>query len=455
MQVNPYVFREYDVRGVVGVDLTPEFARLLGKAYAVLLLDRDGKTCAIGEDVRHSSPELADAFADGARSQGVDVVRLGRVLTPAAYFALTTLPTDGACMVTGSHNPPEFNGFKMNVGALSIHGADISELRRIIEEDRFLSDVECGDETEQDVLPDYLSALTKDIRLARPLKVVCDSGNGAAGLVAPASLRAIGAEVIELFTEPDGSFPNHHPDPTVPKYMSAMLEKVKVAGADIGVGFDGDADRLGACDENGRLLFGDTLVALFAREVLKAGPATIVFDVKCSQAVPEVIRQSGGVPLMYKTGHSLLKAKRAEVGAPFAGEMSGHLFFADEWYGFDDAVYAALRLCRLVADGGRSLSALVDELPTYYSSPEVRAECPSDQEKFAIAKKAAAYFSARYAVNDIDGVRVEFDDGWALVRPSNTQPVIVLRFEAKTPERLAEITEEVTGVLRSLGEVKI
>jgi len=452
--VNPEIFREYDIRGVVGRDLTPEVVRELGRGYAAYVRARGGKRVSLGYDARPSSPEFRDAMVEGMVESGLDVVDIGLVPTPVLYFSLFHLDVDGGVMITGSHNPPEFNGFKLGVGQTTIYGEEIQEVRKIIEKRAFVQGK--GSRTTQDVLPAYLQMIKEKVGpFARPLKVVVDAGNGTGAMTGPRLLRELGAEVVELYCEVDGTFPNHHPDPTVPAYLQDLIRTVREEKADVGVAYDGDADRLGVIDEEGNIIWGDRLLILFSREVLARQPgATIIFEVKCSQALPEEIEKAGGHPLMWKTGHSLIKEKMKEEKAPLAGEMSGHLFFADEYFGYDDAVYASCRLVRLLSRSDRSIRQMLADVPKYYSTPEMRLDCP-DEQKFQVVAEVTAYFRGRYETIEVDGVRILFGDGWGLVRASNTQPVLVVRFEAKTPERLEAIKEEVFAKLREYPFVAV
>jgi phosphomannomutase/phosphoglucomutase len=394
-------------------------------------------------------------LVEGLLDQGARVIDVGQVPTPALYFAILHFKADGGVMVTGSHNPIEYNGIKLSDGISSLHGPDIQDLRARLDSAGVLP--KRGTVETKTIDEEYLRDLTSRIKLARPLRVVVDPGNGAASILGPKFLRAIGCEVDAIFAEPDGRFPNHLPDPTVPELMRSLQERVRDTKADLGIGFDGDADRIGAVDEKGRLLYGDQLLALYAADVLKSHPGEpIIFEVKCSQGLVEWVQAKGGVPVMWKAGHSLIKAKMRETKAPLGGEMSGHMFFADEFYGYDDALYAAGRLVRLLAEEKRTLSARVDELPQsrYVSTPELRLDC-TDERKFAIVEEVRKHFAARYDVIDIDGVRVQFGDGWALVRASNTQPALVVRFEAVSKERLQAIAREVYDVLATFPEVKV
>jgi phosphomannomutase/phosphoglucomutase len=455
MDVNPDIFREYDVRGVVDRDLTPQVVEVLGKGYGSYVQAKGVHKVSVGYDARLSSPAFADALTHGIASTGVDVVQIGMVATPTLYFSLYHLDVGGGVMITGSHNPPEFNGFKLALGKTTIYGQEIQRVRQIIADGAF--SVGRGTVTEQDVGAAYVDAVVSRIgQIARPLPVVIDAGNGMGGLYGPRILRDVGAVVTELYCEVDGHFPNHHPDPTVPRYLEDLIAKVQEAGVDLGIAWDGDADRIGVVDAQGRIVWGDQLMMLFSREVVPAHPgAPILFDVKCSQGLVEEIERLGGEPVMYKTGHSLIKNKMKTAHAPLAGEMSGHLFFADQYYGYDDALYAAARFVRLLAAQAKPLSGLVDELPHYDATPETRVECP-EERKAEIVEEMVRYFQARYKVNTIDGARILFGDGWGLIRASNTQPVLVLRFEARTPERLEEIKGRVLSKLQEIApEVEV
>lgn len=453
LPIREHIFRQYDIRGIVGKDLDAGVAEAVGRAYGSELRARTGKPSprvVVGEDNRPSSPMLRAGLVGGLGSSGCDVVRLNTVPTPVAYFAEHEYSADGAVQITGSHNPPEYNGIKMTAGGASLHGSAIQALLLRIRED----DLETGDGgvVERNVLPAYLTDVTGRFRLAGPVKVVVDCGNGTGSVVAVELLEAVGAEVIPLFCESDGTFPNHHPDPTVDENVQDMIAAVRRECADLGIGFDGDADRIGVVDDQGSIIRGDILLLLFGLDLLRRrGPGeTLVFDVKCSQVLPEEFERAGGVPVMWKTGHSLIKEKMRETGALIAGELSGHICFADEYLGFDDAPYAACRLLEMVAASPRPLSRMTAALPAYVSTPELRIEVP-EEDKFELVERAVQHFSARHEVVAVDGVRVLFGDGWGLVRASNTQPVIVARYEAKTAGRLAEIQEAMEGWLRGQG----
>lgn len=447
MKVRREIFREYDVRGVVGEALTAAVARAVARAYGSEMADRDRPLVAVGHDNRPSSPELAAAVCRGLAEVGVRAALVGTVPTPALYFAAGELDADGGIQVTGSHNPPEYNGIKLVRDGRAIYGEGIQRLRARIEEDRYASGRAEAETEEVEILDRYVASLAERVRVPERVRIVLDCGNGAGSVVAVRALRAAGVEVDPLFCESDGTFPNHHPDPTVDENLGDLIARVRETDAALGVGLDGDADRIGAVTEKGDIIRGDHLLLLFAVDLLGERPgATVIFDVKCSQALPELIEARGGVPLMWKTGHSLIKEKMAETGAPLAGEMSGHICFADRYFGFDDAIYAAARLAALVGRSGRSLSELAGEIPSYPSTPELRVECP-EERKFAVVERAVEHFRRGREVVDIDGARVRFEGGWALIRASNTQPVIVVRVEARDRERLAEIHAEVRAWL--------
>lgn len=452
--VNPFIFREYDIRGVVGTDLTNDITEQLGKGIGTYFRRKGVQTVSIGGDVRLSTEELRGYLIDGICSAGPDVVNIGRVPTPVQYFSMHHLDVDAGVMITGSHNPPEFNGFKITMFNAPVYGSAIQEIRRIIEQQDF--ETGSGSVSETEVIDAYIAHIKNDISIKRPVKVVLDSGNGAASLVAHRLFRELGVETINLFDTPDGNFPNHHPDPTVVDNIQDLIRTVQKEGADLGVGYDGDGDRIGVVDEKGSIVWGDRLMIIFSEDVLKNHPgAPVIFEVKCSQALPEMIEAFGGKPVMWRTGHSNLKKKMKETGSPLAGEMSGHLFFADRYFGYDDAIYASARLVELLSSKEEKLSGLLAPVPVYFATPEIRAEVATDEEKFIIAEKAKTYFSDNYDVIDVDGVRILFGDGWGLVRASNTQPVLVLRFEARSEERLQEISELVVNKLKEFGKITI
>jgi phosphomannomutase/phosphoglucomutase len=452
MRPNPHIFREYDIRGVVGDDLDPEVAEAIGRALASEAVSRAGgrrPLLVLGHDNRPSSPALADGAARGMTAAGADVVRVDTVPTPALYWAVGRFDADGGLQITGSHNPPEYNGFKMVLGGRSVYGQAIQDLRRRIQEGDYAGGE--GEARTEDVLDAYVADVAGRFTLDRPVRVVVDCGNGVGSLVAVPMLERLGAEVVPLFCESDGTFPNHHPDPVVDENLEDLIREVLAREADLGVAFDGDADRVGAVDGTGRIIRGDILLLLFGLDLLERRPgAQMIFDVKCSKALPEVFGAKGGEPLMWKTGHSLMKEKMKESGAPLAGELSGHICFADDYYGFDDAPYAACRLVELVSRSDATLAEMVDEIPAYVSTPEIRIEVP-EEAKFALVEKAIEHFRRGHEVVDVDGARVTFEGGWGLLRASNTQPVLVARYEADDRAGLDRIRSTMEDWLRSQG----
>jgi len=452
MPLQPEIFREYDIRGVVGRDLDAEAAEVIARAYGTYLCAAGVRQVVIGHDNRASSPGLYAAAIQGLRAAGCDVISIGFVITPMLYFATYLFRIDGGMMVTASHNPPEFNGFKLGYGRGTLYGPQIQRVLEIAESGEMSRGA--GSLEERAIPPAYAAMLEERIRLGpRRLRVALDCGNGTAGAFAPDILRRWGCEVLPLYCDPDPTFPHHHPDPVDPKNLPDLIRLVRDARADVGIGLDGDGDRIGVVDDSGGILWGDLLMALFWREVLSAHPgATALVEVKCSQALIDEIRRLGGHPEFTRTGHSLIKARMREIGAVFAGEMSGHMFFADEYFGYDDAVYAAGRLLRMLSHTDRPLSRIAAEIPHYFSTPEIRVACPDDR-KFAVVEVLTREFRARYEVIDIDGARVVFPDGWALVRASNTQPVLVVRAEGKTPEALGRAKTVIEEALRRYPEV--
>lgn len=439
--MNPAIFRAYDIRGVAERDLTPEVTEAIGNALASRAKERGIRQIAVGRDIRISSPRLFENLTSGIIKAGLDVLDLGIVPTPLLYFALHQFDIDSGVMITGSHNPKDQNGFKLCEGKKSLFGDDIIDLRKRIEEDRLITDKK-GKVERKDIISSYINFMHKAFVFNEETKLVIDPGNGTAGILLERLFeRFPSLEVKYINLEPDGNFPNHLADPTVPEYMVELGEIVKKTRADLGIGFDGDADRIGAMDERGNLIFGDKLLAVLASEVLERNPGgRIIFDVKCSQGIVEYITERGGEPLMYKTGHSLIKAKLAEEKAPLAGEMSGHIFYSDGFFGYDDAIYSSLRLLSLLEKRRKTLSELVSEIPLYLNTPEIHVHC-EDERKFEVVRKLQEDFSHEYETITIDGARVIFRDGWGLVRASNTQPVLVLRFEAKTNESLEKIKD--------------
>ena len=451
--VSPGVFRAYDIRGVVDVDFDPDWVELLGRAAGTYFLRQGHSQAVVGHDCRLSSPEYQARLAVGLASCGIDVVCLGMVPTPVFYYGVKALGRKAGVMVTASHNPPEFNGFKIWSGETTIHTDAIREIHDIMAAGEFASGM--GIVCEHDIKPSYVEHLTDQMVLSRAVKVVVDGGNGAGGLLCAEALRQCGAQVVPLYCEPDGRFPNHHPDPVVLENVADLAARVVAEGADFGVGLDGDADRIGVVDGSGRLMYGDQVLAIYARAVLAAHPGgTVIGEVKCSHLLYKDIAAHGGEPVMAATGHSLIKSRMRETGAILAGEMSGHMFFADRYFGFDDGIYAAARLAEIVAASDTPLGAMLSDWPATVNTPEIRMDCP-DAIKFAVVGKARNSFTGRYDVIDVDGVRLTFPDGWGLLRASNTQPVLVLRFEAETPERLAAIRrlieEPVAGWIAELS----
>lgn len=436
--MNPAIFREYDIRGLAEKDFDNDFALLLGKVHGTVIAERGGTRAAVGRDCRSTSDAYAEAVIAGLVSAGLRIYDIGVCPTPLMYFALFHLDLDGGIQVTASHNPSEYNGFKICLGKDTIYGEQIQEIRARVERSHFRE--KSGGAIERyDIVGPYSERLLADVRqLARPLKVVVDGGSGVGGPVAPPIFRQLGCQVWEIACTPDPTFPFHHPDPTLPDNLKMLIDRVRREKADVGIAYDGDADRIGAVDETGKILWGDELLVLFARDVLKRNPAaTIISEVKCSQRLYDDIEKNGGKAIMWKAGHSLLKAKMKETGALLAGEMSGHMFFKERYFGYDDAVYASLRLLEILAKSGNALSSLLADLPPSVSTPEIRADCPDDK-KFIIAQRATEYFRRHYDVIDVDGVRVKFPEGWGLIRASNTQPALVLRFEARSQDKLNE-----------------
>ncbi len=446
--LNPEIFRQYDIRGIAGKDMDEADVENLGKGIGTFLGGRGKRTIVVGRDCRVSSPAYAGALIKGLNATGCQVIDIGVCPTPVSYFAIRHLEADGGVMVTASHNPPEYNGFKICSGLDSVWGEQIQEIRKIIESGKFAAG--SGGCRSRDVLPAYKQYVIDNINLARPLKVAVDAGNGTAGITAVPIMEALGCEVDSLYCEMDGTFPNHEADPTVAANMAELVELVKSKGLDVGFGFDGDGDRIGVVDRDGRMIYGDQLMIIFSREILSRKPgATFIGEVKCSQTMYDDIEKNGGRAIMWKTGHSLIKQKMKEVKAELAGEMSGHIFFADRYFGYDDAVYAACRLLEILASTGKSPGQLLADVPKTYNTPEIRIECP-DSIKFDVVRKVTEYFKARQKVIDIDGARVLFDDGWGLVRASNTQPALVLRFEALSPEALERIRATVEAALEKI-----
>ncbi len=448
-RISSTLFREYDIRGVVDRDMTDEAVHLVGKGLGTMVRKAGGSKVVVGRDCRLSGGRFAEMMITGLNATGVDVVDVGVVPTPLTYFAACTLDVDGLCMITGSHNPAEYNGLKVGVGKTTLHGAGIQELRRMVDSEKFIHGK--GTTRVHDIVTPYKEYVRQNLSFGpRKLKVVVDAGNGTGGVVAVPIFKALGIEVVPLFVEMDGRFPNHHPDPTVEENLEQLKKKVLEVKADVGIAYDGDADRVGAVDERGGVLWGDQLMILFSRALLEENPgAAIVGEVKCSMNLYDDIAKKGGRPIMWKAGHSLIKAKMKEEGALLAGEMSGHIFFAHRWFGFDDGIYSSARLLELLSRTDAPLSSLLSDVPKTFASPEIRFDCPEDK-KFEIVRRAQEWFAARYEAVTVDGVRVTFPDGWGLVRASNTQPLLVLRFEATSERRLEEIARLVTGKVEEL-----
>ena len=449
--MNPHIFREYDIRGLVDKDLTAEVVEQLGKGLGTVVRRRHGRSVVLGRDCRESSTRFREALARGLTSTGLDVVDIGVVPTPLTYFAANTLPVDGLAMITGSHNPPEYNGFKTGFGKTTFHGAEIQDLRKLIEAQDFEVD-RPGKVTEFDIITPYAHFIRQTVRVGRQgMRVVVDAGNGTGGHVAVPLFRSMGFDVVPLYCEMDARFPHHHPDPTVVKNLEDLILAVKRQKAEVGIAYDGDADRIGVIDDQGNILWGDQVMILFSRHVLKDVPgAAIVGEVKCSSTLYDDIARHGGRPIMWKAGHSLIKAKMKEEHAELAGEMSGHIFFKNRYFGFDDAIYSSARLLEILTREDRKLSELLADVPRTFASPELRVDTTEDK-KFALVERATQKLrQAGHSLVDVDGVRVQFVDGWGLIRASNTQPVLVLRFEARTQERLAEIQALIEGTLEQV-----
>ncbi len=443
--MNPHVFREYDVRGIVNQDLNEEFVFDLGRAIGTYAKLHNIKTMSIGRDCRLSSDAYHNFLIKGLSSCGIETIDIGLCATPMLYFSIRHLKTDGGVMVTGSHNPPEFNGFKICLGNDTIYGDRIQDLRKIIEKGQYSTGQAIA--KSKDISVEYENYLFENVSINKKLKVVVDSGNGVGGRFALPLLKRLGCDVTSIFGEPDGNFPHHFPDPTVEENLTELIRLVREDKADLGIAFDGDADRIGVISDTGEIIWGDKLLLLFARYILRAKPdSTIIGEVKCSQVLYDDIKKHSGHPIMWKAGHSLIKAKMKEEGAVLGGEMSGHIFFADRYFGYDDAIYAALRLLEILSQTGEKISSLLADVPQTYATPEIRIDCPDDK-KAAIVNNIKKHYRNTPGLIDIDGVRIPFADGWALVRSSNTQPVIVLRFEASSLDRLQLIRREVEGLL--------
>jgi phosphomannomutase/phosphoglucomutase len=443
--MNPEVFREYDIRGVVDRDLNPDFVYLLGRAIGTYAMRHSVRQMTLGRDCRLSSEAYLDIVSRGIRAAGVNIIDIGLCATPMLYFSIRHFQADGGIMITGSHNPPDFNGFKICIGPDTIYGEEIQVLRRIIESSSFVTGE--GIFRKEDITRTYQDYLFQHVDIGEGLKIVLDGGNGVGGFFALPLLRRYGCLVTELYCDPDGRFPNHFPDPTIPENLRELIRLVRDEKAEAGIAYDGDADRIGVITDRGDVLWGDELLLLFSRYILKKNPhAAIIGEVKCSQKLYDDITKNGGRAIMWKAGHSLIKGKMKEEKALLAGEMSGHIFFADRYFGYDDAIYATLRLLEILSETGMKLSELLADVPRTYTTPEIRVDCP-DRIKFRVVDAVREHFKKTHDIISIDGVRVPFVDGWGLLRASNTQPVLVLRFEAATEERLAVIRKRIEDVL--------
>lgn len=446
MILDKAIFREYDIRGIAGESITEEVVERIGKAYGTMIAEGGGAEVSVGYDCRKSSPAFRDALCEGITSTGVGVVDIGMVTTPMVYFSIFTSGVDGGVMVTASHNPSEYNGLKMCVGQDSLFGKGIQEIRKSVEKGKFRTGK--GKKRQSDIIDRYLEFLENNLHIEPGIRVATDGGNGTAGVACPQILRRFGCETHELYMDPDGDFPNHHPDPTVEENLSDIKKKVVEAGLDVGLAFDGDADRIGIVDERGNPMSGDMLLLVYSLDLLETNPgATIIGDVKCSGNLFSKIREAGGNPIMWKTGHSVIKDKMKKENAELGGEMSGHIFFKHRFFGYDDALYAGLRFLEILSKTGKRASELLVGLPNTFATPEIRIDCP-DEIKFQVTEAVKKKLGEQNEVIDIDGVRVEYPDGWGLLRASNTQPALVLRFEAQTELRLAEIRETVESTLK-------
>ncbi len=444
--MNPNIFREYDIRGVVDKDISDADVVTLGKAIGTYMDQKGVERITLGRDCRLSADRYRDLLTEGLLSTGRRVMDIGVVTTPLLYFSVFHFQADGGVMITASHNPGDYNGFKVMIGKSTIYGQEIQKLYQIAEAGRFAQGA--GSREGVDVITPYSDYVEDNINISRPIKIAVDGGNGTSGPIVLPIMKRLGIEAVPLYCEMDGTFPNHEPDPTVPANLADLIATVKSQGLEAGVAFDGDCDRVGVVDEKGQIIFGDMLLAIFARSIVAQHPgALFIAEVKCSKNLYDDIEKHGGQALMWRTGHSLIKQKMAETGALLAGEMSGHMFFKHRWFGFDDGIYAALRLCELLAASDQPLSTWLADMPPVVSTPEIRVECP-DEIKFKVVEEVKAKLAGEYQVIDVDGVRVNFPDGWGLVRASNTQPALVLRFEAQSEKRLEEIRALVEGAVK-------
>lgn len=454
MKVNPYIFREYDIRGIADIDLNEEVARNIGRAFGTILKRKGGKKITLGYDVRLSSERIKENIKEGVLETGIDVIEIGVIPTPLLYFSVFKLNTDGGIEVTGSHNPKEYNGMKLMLFKETLYGEGIQKMREIIENEDF----EKGKGKEiryENIIFDYVEDVNKKVKINKRFKFAVDPGNGTCGPLIEKLWNSYKIEFKGINMKPDGNFPSHLPDPTVKEYLNDLFKIMEEDKFDGGIGFDGDGDRIGIIDDKKRIIFGDKILAILSKKILKDYPGSkIIFDVKTSKGVVEYIKKLGGEPIIWKTGHSLVKAKLREENAPIAGEMSGHIFFNDRYYGYDDAIYASIRVFEVMEEENKKLSELHDEIPFYHSTPEIRVPCP-DERKFEVVDKVKEKLKEKYEVIEIDGARIEFEDGFGLVRASNTQPVLVLRFEGKTEEKLENIKEIILKELRKFPEVDL
>ncbi len=449
MKINPEIFRQYDIRGIVDEDLTQETVELLGKGIGSYFRKNKSRKVALGRDGRLSSPLFSEALTKGLLSSGCQIVDLGVIPTPLLYFTMYQKKMEAGVIITGSHNPPNYNGFKMMVGEETLFGEAIKDIFTLIQSGDFIEE-KSSDQKDYNIVPEYQDYVLNTVKLEKKLKVVVDAGNGTAGVVAVPIFKKLGCEVIELYCEVDGSFPNHHPDPTLPEALEDLIQKVKETNADLGIAYDGDGDRIGVIDDVGSIIWGDVLMVLFVRDILPSNPgAPIISEVKASKVLYDEIERLGGRPIMWKTGHSFIKKKIKEEKALLAGEMSGHIFFADRFFGFDDAIYSSARLLEILSRSDKKISRMLSDLPKTFNTPEIRVYA-SDEVKFKIVEEVKKELSQKYPIIDIDGVRAIYPRGWGLVRASNTQEVLVLRFEADTEKDLENIESEIKQVIEDV-----
>ena len=451
--MNEFIFREYDIRGIVNEDFPEKVVYNLGRAFGTFVINNNKKNIIVTGDIRLTTPNLKNQFIEGLLFCGVDVIDGGIVPTPTNYFSMYEYDFDGAVQITGSHNPSDYNGFKLSFNKKAFYGKQIQELKNIILNNKFIK-AQKGTLGKKNIIPDYKKMLLKKIKISRPLSVAMDCGNASGCLVAPEIFEDFKINTTKLYCNVDGTFPNHHPDPTVDKNLDVLVKTIKNNHYDFGVAYDGDADRIVVVDEKGNIIRSDILMAIFLPELISKGDK-IIYDVKCSKSLEDEITRLGGKPVIWKTGHSLIKDKMYREKSKFGGEMSGHIFFADNFYGFDDAIYVSLRLAQLLSKQNKTLSQIISKIPKYFSTAELRFDCKNDEEKFIISKKALNYFQKNYQCDTIDGVRINFQDGWGLVRASNTQPVIVCRFEAKTEDKMQIIKKEILNKLKEFGDIKL